>query len=197
MTAENEAPTRRVRMTPEDRRKQFIGIGLRKFVERPLLEVSLEDVAEEAGVSTGLLYHYFDTKVDFHRAVIEAAARRVMRNVSPEDGITGEEAVRQVTGRLIDQIVRRRESYLALVYGQADWTPDFDEDAANRLRDTLARIVADRAHLDDAVRPIIHSWIAYVEDRALQWSAVAEPEDHDELVEHCTRALFALVALES
>ena len=41
----------RVRMTPEDRRRQLVGIGLRKFVERPVQELSLDEVAAEAGVS--------------------------------------------------------------------------------------------------------------------------------------------------
>ena len=74
--------TARVRMTPEDRRRQLVGIGLRKFVERPVQELSLDEVAAEAGVSRGLLFHYFPTKTDYHRAVVEAARRRVGRNVS-------------------------------------------------------------------------------------------------------------------
>ena len=37
--------TSRVRMTPEDRRRQLVGIGLRKFVERPVQELSLDEVA--------------------------------------------------------------------------------------------------------------------------------------------------------
>ena len=69
--------TSRVRMTPEDRRRQLVGIGLRKFVERPVQELSLDEVAAEAGVSRGLLFHYFPTKTDYHRAVVEAARRRV------------------------------------------------------------------------------------------------------------------------
>ena len=39
--------TSRVRMTPEDRRRQLVGIGLRKFVERPVQELSLDEVAAE------------------------------------------------------------------------------------------------------------------------------------------------------
>ena len=83
-------------MTPEQRRRQLVGIGLRKFVERPVQELSLDEVAMEAGVSRGLLFHYFPTKTDYHRAVVEAARRRVGRTVSPEPGAVGEVAVRQV-----------------------------------------------------------------------------------------------------
>ncbi|MEO6792096.1 MAG: TetR/AcrR family transcriptional regulator, partial [Ornithinibacter sp.] len=109
----------RVRMTPEQRRRQLVGIGLRKFVERPVQELSLDEVAIEAGVSRGLLFHYFPTKTDYHRAVVEAARRRVGRTVSPEPGAVGEVAVRQVVERFLDQVARRRETYVALVLGQA------------------------------------------------------------------------------
>src|SRR6187200_3241414 len=100
--------TARVRMTPDDRRRQLVGIGLRKFVERPVQELSLDEVAAEAGVSRGLLFHYFPNKTDYHRAVVEAARRRVGRNVSPETGVVGEAAVRQVVERFLDQVARRR-----------------------------------------------------------------------------------------
>lgn len=182
-------------MSPEERRRQFIGIGLRKFVERPLLEVSLEEVAEEAGVSSGLLFHYFATKVDFHRAVIEAAGRRVMRNIAPDEGASEAEAVHQIAEHLIDQIARRRDSYLALVYGRANWAPAGDDGAALRLRQELTTLVQQRAGLRDADLPVIHAWVAYVEDRALQWSSVENPTGRDALVEHCAKALPALIEL--
>ena len=74
---------------------------------RPLVPA---EVAAEAGVSRGLLFHYFPTKTDYHRAVVEAARRRVGRNVSPDAGVVGEAAVRQVVERFLDQVARRRAS---------------------------------------------------------------------------------------
>ena len=106
-------------MTPEDRRRQLVGIGLRKFVERPVQDLSLDEVAAEAGVSRGLLFHYFPSKTDYHRAVVEAAWRRVGRNVTPDPDAVGSAAVRQVVERFLLQVERRRETYVALVLGQA------------------------------------------------------------------------------
>jgi len=189
------AATTRVRMTPEDRRRQLVGIGLRKFVERPVQELSLDEVAVEAGVSRGLLFHYFPTKTDYHRAVVEAARRRVGRNVSPDAGAVGTEAVRQVVERFLEQVARRRDTYVALVLGQAPIARDAGDDGVGTLRGRVAGIVAAATGMPDAALPVAHGWVAYLEDRALQWSALPPREreaGRDALVEHCTRALTLL-----
>ena len=189
--------TVRVRMTPQDRRRQLVGIGLRKFVDRPVQELSLDEVAAEAGVSRGLLFHYFPTKTDYHRAVVEAARRRVARTVSPDPGVTGETAVRQVVERFLDQVARRRESYVALVLGQAPIARAAGDDPVETVREHVAGVVARATDLPDAALPAVHGWVAYLEDRALQWSArpAAEREaGRLDLVDHCTRALILLTA---
>ncbi|HET6966933.1 MAG TPA: TetR/AcrR family transcriptional regulator [Ornithinibacter sp.] len=182
-------------MTPEDRRRQLVGIGLRKFVERPVQELSLDEVAAEAGVSRGLLFHYFPTKTDYHRAVVEAARRRVGRNVSPDPDVVGTDAVRQVVERFLDQVARRRETYVALVLGQAPIARAAGDDGVGTLRERVAGLVATATEMPDAALPVAHGWVAYLEDRALQWSAL--PEAHRDagraaLVDHCTRALTLL-----
>ena len=54
-------------MSPQDRRRQLVGIGLQKFAERPGFELSLDEVAAAAGVSRGLLFHYFPSKTAYHQ----------------------------------------------------------------------------------------------------------------------------------
>jgi len=189
--------TPRVRMTPDDRRRQLVGIGLRKFVERPVQELSLDEVAAEAGVSRGLLFHYFPTKTDFHRAVVEAARRRVARTVTPDPGTVGTDAVRQVVERFLDQVARRRETYVALVLGQAPIARAAGGDGVGTLRERVAGLVATATGMPDTGLPVAHGWVAYLEDRALQWSALP-PVERDAgraaLVEHCTQALALLAA---
>jgi AcrR family transcriptional regulator len=187
--------TPRVRMTPDDRRRQLVGIGLRKFVERPVQELSLDEVAAEAGVSRGLLFHYFPTKTDYHRAVVEAARRRVARTVTPDPGTVGTDAVRQVVERFLDQVARRRETYVALVLGQAPIARSAGSDGVGTLRERVAGLVASALGMPEAGLPVAHGWVAYLEDRALQWSALPAVErdaGRDALVEHCTRALALL-----
>ena len=71
--------TRRVRQDPHERRKQLIGIGLRMLTKRPLHQVTIDEVAAEAGISRSLLFHYFPTKRDYFTEVVRAAGRRLLR----------------------------------------------------------------------------------------------------------------------
>src|SRR6187200_3124693 len=109
-------PVRR-RLSADDRRRQLVGIGLAKIVESPIQDLSLDEVAAEAGISRGLLFHYFPTKTDFYLACISAAGRRMLRTTAPDEELPGEEQVEMVTRLMVEQIERRRDFYLALVHG--------------------------------------------------------------------------------
>ena len=76
------APVRR-RLSASDRRRQLVGIGLAKIVETPIQDLSLDDVAAEAGISRGLLFHYFPTKTDFYRECVAAAGRLAALGMQP------------------------------------------------------------------------------------------------------------------
>ncbi|MBM6401894.1 TetR/AcrR family transcriptional regulator [Phycicoccus sonneratiae] len=190
----------RVRMTPEERRRQLVGVGLRMFVERPVGDLSVDEVAAAAGVSRGLLFHYFPTKSDYHRAVVAAAGRRVRRNVTPDEGMSGEAAVRQVVARFLDQVERRREWYVALVRGRTELSRATPDDPLETVTAFVADLACRELALPPSARPAARGWVAYLEDRALQWAAL-DPAVRDaeraDLVEHCVGALRLLTAPRS
>jgi AcrR family transcriptional regulator len=189
----DHTPRARTRLSQDDRRRQLIGIGLRMLVERPIQDLSIDAVAAEAEISRGLLFHYFPTKNDFHDAVIGAALRRVMRNTAPDPDAPSDEAVEQFLERFFAQVERRREFYLALVFGNGNIALGGDRVESHRL--TMARRVIDALELPDSSLPAVHGWTAYVEDRALLWSgtpARRRTPVEDE-VAHCRRALDALL----
>lgn len=192
VTTPGTAP--RTRLAPDERRRQLLGIGLRKLVERPIQAVSVDEVAAEAGISRGLLFHYFPTKAAYHDAVIGAAVRRVLRNIAPDGESTPDEALTQFVERYFAQIERRRDFYLALVFGSGALA--LGGDRVESLRAAIATQLAERLALGPGALDVLHAWTAYVEDRALQWTAAPATERPlaDE-VAHCTAALSALLAL--
>src|SRR3982751_3717437 len=56
---------------PEQRPHELLDAALVVFAERGYRNTRLDDVAEAAGVTKGAIYHYFDTKEDLLRSVIE------------------------------------------------------------------------------------------------------------------------------
>ncbi|WP_238473531.1 TetR/AcrR family transcriptional regulator [Nocardioides cavernaquae] len=196
MTEDRDAERTRTRLSPEERRRQLLGIGLRMLVEKPIQDLPLDAVAAEAGISRGLLFHYFPTKTDYYDAVIAAALRRVLRNISPDEGAAQDEALHQFVDRFYAQIERRRSFYLALVFGNGSLS--LGGDGVDTHRMTIARRVVTATGLPEAALPVAHGWTAYVEDRALRWSGLPSDAraDRDTEVDHACRALHALLALD-
>ena len=183
--------TSRTRMTPQERRRQLIAIGLRAFVDHPVQEVSLDAVAAEAGVSRGLLFHYFPTKTDFHTAVAQAGVRRMLRTMTPDRDSGGTEALGQLVTRFIAQVDRRRAAYLAFVHGQGVLRLS-EEDPSSTFRGRVADLVAGLLDAPDTQWPLIHAWVALLEDLALQASG---PEPSLTPAEAVAVALTAIRAL--
>jgi AcrR family transcriptional regulator len=193
------APAVRRRLSADERRRQLVAIGLAKIVETPIQDLSMDDIATEAGISRGLLFHYFPTKTDFYLACIAAAGRRMLRTTAPDEGATGEEQVETVTRLMIEQIERRRGFYLALVHGHGVADPRVSE-VMDSVRDGSTERVMTALDVPEARRDVVRAWWAYTEDRALTWSAVPtgqRPVPLSRLVEECVAALHALLRISS
>ena len=83
-----KAARARVRLDVEERRAQLVDLGLAEFGDKTYDDVSIDHIATRAGISKGLLYHYFPTKKAFYVACIREAAARLLRRVNevPLDG---------------------------------------------------------------------------------------------------------------
>lgn len=68
-----EAPEPRWRrLGPGERREQIIDAAVRVFTASAYSEVQVADIAAEAGVTRGLLHHYFGTKRDLYLTAVRA-----------------------------------------------------------------------------------------------------------------------------
>jgi AcrR family transcriptional regulator len=83
----SEPPARR-RLSPEDRRSELLALGAEVFGQRPYDEVRIDEIAERAGVSRALMYHYFPDKRAFFAAVVRAESERLFEatNTPPAEG---------------------------------------------------------------------------------------------------------------
>jgi AcrR family transcriptional regulator len=70
MAGKRSSAAKRVRMDHEERRRQLLHAAAQLFLRRPYSEVSITDIAEQAGVARGLLHHYFESKRDLYLAVV-------------------------------------------------------------------------------------------------------------------------------
>ncbi len=80
MTADAHARWRR--LDPDERRDEILASAIRLFGERPYSAVSTTELAAAAGVTRGLLHHYFGTKRGLYLEVV-----RTMMFVPPIDEV--------------------------------------------------------------------------------------------------------------
>src|ERR687883_547393 len=89
--AANPSERTRRRLSTAERREQLLSVGARLFSESPYDDVWIEQVAEIACVSRGLLYHYFPTKREFFAAVVERESERMLRMTAAVPGVSARE----------------------------------------------------------------------------------------------------------
>ena len=87
LRASGSSASRR-RLSPDDRRNELLALGAEVFGQRPYDDARIDEIAERAGVSRALMYHYFPDKRAFFAAVVRAEGERLFEatNTPPEPG---------------------------------------------------------------------------------------------------------------
>ncbi|MGZ8179369.1 TetR/AcrR family transcriptional regulator [Williamsia sp. SKLECPSW1] len=193
------AGPKRTRMTPEARRLQLIEEGLAMAADRPLDQVSVEAVAEAVGVSRALIFHYFDTKQDFHVAMAREQSHRMLVATEPDFELGDPiEVLRGTIRGFVDFVTENRSLYLALMRGSASSDPAmqavFDETRSVMVRRTFDNVQLVGLAPTPLVELAINGWIAFSEDVTIRWLTDATVS-RDELLELITVALPSLGAV--
>jgi AcrR family transcriptional regulator len=184
-------------MAPDSRREQLLDLGVRLLSTRSLDELSIEALAEEAGISRGLLYHYFGNKQEFHRAVVRRAADDVIRLTRPDEDLEPLERLAQGLAAYVDYVSANYAAYSTLVRGAAGGDELLREIYADARTALTGRIFEsiDAFGVTDgpAVRLLTNGWAAMVEETVLAWAP--EPQvPREELLALLTAALPAVLA---
>jgi TetR/AcrR family fatty acid metabolism transcriptional regulator len=86
-----------------DRRRQILAAAVKVFAEKGFHEARVGDIAEEAGIAYGLVYHYFDSKEELLETIFRTTWTEMLARVEEVEtaGVPAAEAVRQVTALLL------------------------------------------------------------------------------------------------
>ena len=192
--------TARTRLSKEERRSQLLDLGVRLLSTRSLDELSIDLLAEEAGISRGLLYHYFGNKHDFHEAVVRRAADDLIAQTAPPPGGEPLERLLVSMTAYVDYVDTNYQGYLSLVRGAAG-----GNETLRRIYDEARSALTDRIFTEDAQgtlitetphsRLLVRGWAAMAEELVLGWKADPQGITRDQLLEVLVASLPALVAV--
>ncbi|MEO8888614.1 MAG: TetR/AcrR family transcriptional regulator [Jatrophihabitantaceae bacterium] len=187
---------KRTRLDPAARRAQLIALGVEMLATRTLDELSVEDIATQAGISRGLLFHYFSSKQEFHTAVARAAAQELLDRTQPDIALPPVEALQAALDAFIAYVEENPDNYKSLVRGAASGDAEmraiFDDTRARMAGRVIGVVGRLGFELGPRAQLAVHGWVAYSEECTIRWidgGAV----DRDALLEMLTKALPALV----
>jgi AcrR family transcriptional regulator len=163
----------RARLQVDERRAQLVELGLKLFSERSYDDLSIDDIASAAGISKGLLYHYFSSKRDFYAATVRSAAESLLARTDPAGEGPDPEALLAALDQYLLFAEEHASAYVALMRSGVG----HDADVAAIVEDTRARFVArlaarlGLAEMVPRVRLALRGWVGFVEGSSLDWLA--------------------------
>lgn len=163
----------RRRLSRDERRAQLIAVGRQQVEGSSFDELSTEAVAERAGISRGLLFHYFPTRAEFLVALAEDASAELLHVTAPDEGLEPLERLRAGIESYIDYVAEHRDLYLGLVRGAAGGSTEMQE-VFERTRRVLADRILEGLHLDpeqvdEVLRHATSGYIAFTEQVVVSW----------------------------
>ena len=192
--------TSRSRLSPDERRTQLLDLGVSLLATRSLDELTIDVLAEEAGISRGLLYHYFGNKHDFREAVVRRAVDDLVRQTAPPEGGEPLERLLASIAAYVDYVVANYQGYVSIVKGAAGGNEsmrELYEEARSALTDRIFTEDAQGDLIPDtpAARLMVRAWSAMAEELVLTWVADPSGVTREQLLESLTASLPALVEL--
>ncbi|MFD9392754.1 TetR/AcrR family transcriptional regulator [Streptomyces sp. NPDC060000] len=200
--AANQGERTRRRLSTEERREQLLSVGARLFSESPYDDVWIEQVAEIAGVSRGLLYHYFPTKRDFFAAVVERESERMLRMTAAVPGVPVREQLVSGLDTYLEYVESHAHGYRA--FHRADAAGDqavrkvYQQALAAQEHQMLAALGADPEfgpvfEERPDVRLAVRGWLAFTTAVCLEWLRGSDLS-REQVRELCARALLGVIA---
>jgi AcrR family transcriptional regulator len=153
------------------RRDELREIGLRLFSTHAFDELSMDDVAAEAGVAKGLLYYYFGSKRGLYVAVVRAAATELRAQWDADPAVPAERRLADGLDAYLAYAQERPEGYRALMAGGVGTDPEVRAVLNAEREQVIRRVVEalDRREPGPALRTALQGWLSFLEGATLEW----------------------------
>jgi AcrR family transcriptional regulator len=136
------------RLEPGRRREQILDAANALFSERGYDEVSVEDIASAAGVTRGLVHHYFGGRKEVYIALLERLGTMREEELPPPVGRSARARLADSVSRWLDWTEQNRTIWLAtLGRGEDIADPDVRAVVLDLVRRAAAIVAAHHADI--------------------------------------------------
>jgi len=98
-----------------ERRQQLLQAALEVFSQKDFDDVSVDEIADAAGVSHGLIFQYFGTKKDLYIAIVEPLIEQFRERIQPDLAQPPAERLRQSIRAYAEAISEYPDGYRFLL----------------------------------------------------------------------------------
>ena len=164
-------PQRR-RLTPDARRAELLRAGERVFTEASYEDVSIEQIADAAGVSKNLLYHYFTGKRELYLETIRAATNEMLARTAPDMTMEPIPRLRASIDQHLLYAEEHAAGYTKLLRGAGgDGEVQAIVTAARQtvVDRTLASLPLPGPKPPPALVLALHGWVAFIDEVSIAW----------------------------
>lgn len=200
--ADTTRETRR-RLSPGERRKELLALGAEVFGQRPYDEVRIDEIAERAGVSRALMYHYFPDKRAFFAEVVRTEGERLFdaTTTSTQSGTTLFQRLRIGVLAYVEYHDTHPQGSWAAYLGLGRSDPVLigidDRDNDRQMERIMARVLELAPGLDAKVerdlQAVVFGWLAFTLEMCKQ--RMIDPSlDSGYVADICAHALLDTVA---
>jgi AcrR family transcriptional regulator len=190
-------PARR-RLAPDDRRQALINSALKLFNARPYDEVSVDDIAADAGMSRPLVYHYYGGKAGVFISALRQAGDDVVAAVAkaatndPEDWLTAGLAA------FFDHLQANPIELTALLR-QGSLAGSEDRQVVDQIRDRILKLILFKLEPPDdspVLQSVLRGWLAMAEIMGRDCLRQGQPtrEELETLLPELLRAVLGTAA---
>jgi AcrR family transcriptional regulator len=157
------------RLDVDERRRRLLELGAELFTKHSYDELSMAQIAREAGISKALLYHYFPSKQAFFQATLAETATEVLRRTTPDPSLPALAQLESGLDAYLAWIEEHASSYRKLI-ASATGAPEVRE-LIDEIREQTAQRILDGLGTDSArVRAAVSGWLWFMDGACLEWT---------------------------
>ena len=154
----------------DERRRQLLDLGAELFTRHGYEGLSMAKIAEAAGISKALLYHYFPSKQAYFAATLEQAAAELAETTQPDPSLQPVEQLSLSLEAYLGWVERHAGAYAKLITSVGA-VPEVRELVERIRNETAERILAGIAPDGAAplLRAAVRGWMWFMDGAILDW----------------------------
>jgi AcrR family transcriptional regulator len=154
----------------DERRRQLLDLGAELFTRHGYEGLSMARIAEAAGISKALLYHYFPSKQAYFAATLEQAAAELAETTRPDPSLEPVEQLSYSLEAYLGWVERHAGAYEKLITSVGA-VPEVRELVERIRNETAERILAGIAPHGAAplLRAAVRGWMWFMDGAILDW----------------------------